>query len=724
MALQPSKTSAAWLAALSMLTSHVSLAQTKADGVTTIFVIGRTAAAPDGEDVHVGGFGKTLARTPQSITVLGADILSATATANLSQLIKLDASMSDSYNTTGYVESLSIRGFLLDQSSNFLRNGLATSNYAPIALENKERVEVLKGVAGMQTGVSAPGGLVNYVTKVPVQGPFNTLVASLDGFGGNKLHLDTNMVWSNAGVRINLAAENLRSHFDHASGSRRFASIAFAGSLSDDTSIAIDFENHYKSQPSVPGLGLLDSNGDGVGDRLPGKVFPRLNLNNQPWSLPFQTDSTALQFVLRHRINSDWQAKLAATMQRTRVNDRLTFPDGCSSAANYVYPGLCANGDVDIYDYRSDGEVRRVSGWEAELQGHPTAFGVTHRVTLGLSGHLARADLPPTQAYNYVGTTNIFWPIPLPQDPTLAVPNVDAQERATAAHVSVVSDLTAALVSFAGVRVTDLTRRSVRSDGSDAVAISRVVSTPWAGIAWSPADRTTLYASWGQGIELEAVPNRPSLFSNSGATLPPLKSAQTELGWKWQAARQLLLTAALFTIDKPYADDLLLSGGTMLRGAGAKRARHRGLELSAGGHVNDQLLLQTSATFLDARYTAALDPTWVDRRVTNVPRAKLSAFADYKLAGVPGLSLNTLLTTQSSKTVTIDGGVQLPGSWQVDAGLRYQHHWAGRQAQWSLGIENLANRSYWREAPTQSWGGIYLFPAAPRTVRASLTLDL
>ena len=52
---------------------------------------------------------------------------------------------------------------------------------------------------------------------------------------------------------------------------------------------------------------------------------------------------------------------MAVNTQRIRVNDRLAFPDGCSSASNYVYPGLCANGDVDIYDYRSDGERRSLS---------------------------------------------------------------------------------------------------------------------------------------------------------------------------------------------------------------------------------------------------------------------------------------------------------------------------------------------------------------------------
>ena len=41
--------------------------------------------------------------------------------------------------------------------------------------------------------------------------------------------------------------------------------------------------------------------------------------------------------------------RLTANAQQIKINDRIAFPDGCSNATNYVYPGLCANGDVDVY---------------------------------------------------------------------------------------------------------------------------------------------------------------------------------------------------------------------------------------------------------------------------------------------------------------------------------------------------------------------------------------
>ena len=709
-------------AALAAFATISTFAQTPAQRVEAITITGKSSPVLDVENADVGGFGTTLAKTPQSITVFGSDLLSATATQSLSQLLKLDASLADSYNTTGYIESLSIRGFLLTQTANFRRNGLAVSNYAPLALENKERIEILKGVAGLQSGVSAPGGLVNYVTKVPQKETFTTATLGADQYGGAKAHVDANTMLGNVGVRLNVAAEKLRTQFDHANGSRQFASIALATDLTSETSVSADFEYHRKSQPSVPGLGLLDSNNDGVGDTLPTRINPRLNLNNQSWSLPYQATATTAQVAVNHRFNSDWRARAAVSTQHTKINDRVAFPDGCGSSTNYVYPGLCANGDVDLYDFRSEGEKRTVSSWDAHLDGTFNITGIKHSLRIGASGRSIREALPPLQAYNYVGTTNIYAPIALAPDPTPLDLNTNSRERAVEGYASVTSNVTTTLQSFAGLRISRLNRASERSDGSRAVAFDQTVSTPWAGLAWSPLSTAMVYASWGQGAELEVVPNRALRFVNYGQSLPALKSKQTEIGVKWQANSRLLMTGALFSIDKPYADDIATASGKPLRVAGAKEARHRGLELAAVGRVTDALSLQTSIAALDAKFTKAVDPTLIGQRVTNVPRVKTSLFADYKIAAVQGLAVNALATYERGKTVTADGSVTLPYAWQLDFGARYDQVVAGKPTTWRLNVENVTNRIYWREAPTQSYGGIYLFPSTPRTVRASVTV--
>lgn len=706
-------------AVLALCFSAPLLAQTPTGQLSTVTVAEKTSPVLDAQQADVSGLGLPLARAPHSVSVLGADLLGATDTRSLSQLAKLDASLADSYNTTGYLESLSVRGFVLDQNNNYQRNGLALPNHAPLAIENKERAEVLKGISGLQQGVSAPGGLVNWVTKVPQAEAFSNLTLGLDERGGSSLHLDTNGQWGEVGVRVNVATQALHPHMDSADGQRELLAVALAGKLGRDSSWAADLEYNHKRQPSVPGLGLLDTNGDGKGETLPdiSKINPRLNLNNQSWSQPYESTSTVAQLAVNTQLSDGWSSRVALGVQRTVTDDRLAFPDGCSNAATPVYPGLCANGDVDMYDFRSEGETRKAWAWDARVQGPASALGLAHRVTLGLAGRSVSADLAAQQTYQWVGTTNIYQPVPVPANASPNTPNTNTRERAVDVYASVVTALTPTVQSVLGLRSSQLQRSSAKTDGSEATAFAQTVSTPWAALSWTLLPATTLYASWSQGIEAEVVPNRPADFTNAGEVLPALVSTQRELGVKWQVQPRLQLSAALFQIDKPFAATV---GTTSV--AGAKVARHNGLELAANGQLTPRWSVQTSLAWLDARYITSADAALLDQRVVNVPQRKLSLFSDYKLAAWPGASVNGLFSFESGKPATSDGQTILPNAWQLDLGASLLQNWGNRSVQWRMGVDNVTDRLYWREAPTTAWGGTYLFASTPRTFKASVTV--
>ncbi|MGL5004053.1 MAG: TonB-dependent siderophore receptor, partial [Casimicrobium sp.] len=377
----------------------------------------------------------------------------ATAAKTLSSVLKLDASLSDNYNAAGYIESLSVRGFNLDQANNFRRNGLANSNYAPIALENKERIEVLKGIAGLQAGVASPGGLVNFVTKQPLRDSFSVVNLGADRWGNAKAHLDYNTRVGTAGFRINIAGESLRNSFDGANGTRSLASIALALPISSSTSLSAELEHHRQSQPSVPGLGLLDRDGDGVAETLPNaRTLQRVNLNHQSWSQPVASNTTQASAKLSHVLSANWKTSVAINHFSSRIDDRIAFPDGCGNSANYVYPGLCANGDVDIYDFRNDNERRKLVSYEAKLQGKFAALSADHRLLISLAGRSNNARLPLRGAYNYAGTSNVFAPIALPANAALDTVNTNSDERTQEAAIALQSKWSPLVETFAGVR--------------------------------------------------------------------------------------------------------------------------------------------------------------------------------------------------------------------------------------------------------------------------------
>jgi iron complex outermembrane recepter protein len=708
---------------LTSLAASLTNAQAQAaQRVEPITVTARSSPILEVETTEVGGFATSLAKTPQSMIVFGADLLNANGIKTLAGALKLDASLADNYNANGYLESLSVRGFALDQANNFRRNGLATSNYAPLAFENKERIEILKGVAGLQAGVSAPGGLVNFVTKKTLRDTFTQINVNSDEYGSAGAHVDTNLRFGAAGIRINLAAEKLRTQFDRADGTRAFVSGAFAMPFSDTTSLAAEFEFHRKSQPSVPGLGLLDVDGDGITETLP-RVITRLNLNNHSWSLPVQSRTLQLTTTLARRISSQWQSSFSLAHFASKLNDRVAFPDGCGNGANYIYPGLCGNGDVDIYDFRSDNERRKLTSWEAKLDGKFAALNAQHSAQFLFSGRSGSTRLPEKSAYNYAGFSNIFSPLIVAENPVLDSINSNGNDRSTEAAITLQSNWSAGLQSFAGVRVTRAARSSVRSDNSQRVELNQTVTTPWLGFTYNAHPTLAMFSSWGKGVELESVPNRPTDFQNFGAALIGLKSEQFELGVKWQPNPRLLTTFAAFNTEKPYADDLLNANGLRTRIAGGKLARHRGIEATATGRINQQLSIQASASYLDARYVKSLDPSLLNQRVTNTPRIAASIFSDYKIGAVNGLSMNALLWLQHGKTATADASVVLPTAWQIDLGASYQTRIAASLVTLRLNVENATDRAYWREAPTTSWGGVYLFASKPRTFKLSASFD-
>ena len=102
-----------------------------------------------------------------------------------------------------------------------------------------------------------------------------------------------------------------------------------------------------------------------------------------------------------------------------------------------------------------------------------------------------------------------------------------------------------------------------------------------------------------------------------------------------------------------------------------------------------------------------------------MPEWILRASASYRVASVPGLHMQAAVSHEGSRTVVPDESITLPAWTRVDAGVHYETRLAGQRTTWSLSVDNLANRRYFQESPYQ-FGHIYLFPAAPRSVRLAL----
>ena len=668
----------------------------------------------------VGGWGDVpMSQAPFSASVTTAEQMRERGVQRLADVVRLDPAASDAYNAVGYWDFLTLRGFVIDNRFNFRRDGLPINAETSIGLDNKERFELLKGTSGLQAGTSAPGGLVNFVVKRPTQAPLRRVQLGIEQAGSVSAAADISQrfgIGDAFGLRLNAAAERMDPLVRAAKGERRLLALAGDWKVSTDTLVEAEFETSHRSQPSVPGFSLL-------GPALPVPADPRINLNNQPWSLPVVLDGDTASLRFSQALGAGWRWTAHAATQQLKSQDRVAFPYGfdCHPTSNFTYCDRYGpSGDFDLYDYRSESERRRIDALELALHGAFNTGGLAHATSVGVLRSQVRNRFQ-MQAFNYVGSGNVLGTRFTAADPTLTDQNTDRDERSTEFFARDAVRLTERFTAWLGVRHTQLQRRSVRTDGSRATSYDQSFNTPWLAASYAVDTDTLAYASWGCGVESEVAPNR-ARYTNRGIALPALQSQQIEVGLKGSHTDSNW-SVAWFDIERPAWDDIGSDCSSDTPGDTCTRqsdgvARHRGIEATAAWHQG-AWSLQGGLQWLHARREGSANLAVDGKRPTNVPVTTLKFHGGYDVSGIPGLSLGADLLTEGSRMVLADNSIRIPGYARLDASLRYAGAVAGNNLVWRTGVSNLLDRRAWKESPLQ-FGHVYLFPLAPRSFRLSV----
>ncbi|MEY3782374.1 MAG: hypothetical protein RIS97_552 [Pseudomonadota bacterium] len=710
------------IASMTLLPTHAFAQNTENKAIPTLKPVVVSANPNDGTAISgVSLIGDApLARTPISANVISAEQMEAVGAKRLADLSKFDASVSDAYNTAGYWDYVTVRGFVLDNKYNFRREGLPISAETFIALENKQSVEILKGTTGIQAGTSAPGGLVNYNVKRPTEADLRTVRLEATSYGSLLAAVDLGgRAGENKefGYRINAAAEKVDSYAPAAAGKRQLLAVAADWRMSKDSILEAEFEYSKRSQPSVPGMSL-------TGNTLPAPNA-KLNINNQAWSLPVVLEGVTGSVKFEQAINSNWRWSAQAGTQTLKSQDRVAFPYGCADGDNYYANTYCPNGNFDLYDFRSDNENRSTTSAKLEVKGEIDTQFVKINPTLGILVNRVK-DRFDMQAYNYSGVGNLNNFVALPADATLTGENTNRDERSTELYVNQSHQWTESFSTWAGLRYTRLSRQSVRTDGSRATDYTQNLSTGFVAASYQINPAHMAYASFGQGVESEVAPGR-SRYTNAGEALPALTSKQFEIGVKGEL-EQWRWTAAWIDITRPMFGDL----GSCRKTATCTRqvdgtAQHNGVELTLStpaASATQPWHVDGGVTVINAkRQGSTIDASQNGLRPTNVPDWILRLNAAYKITAVPGLALNGHLSHEGKRAVLPDNSINIPAWTRLDLGASYVTKVGNSKTTWSFGVENVLNKSYFKESPYQ-FSHVYLFPGAPRTARLSVQIDL
>jgi iron complex outermembrane recepter protein len=677
---------------------------------------------------QVSGFGDVSARElPFSTTVIDQSTLKDMGARRVSDALRLDASVTDSYNSPAYWDMLSVRGFTLDNRYNYRREGLPISAETMIPMDNKERIELLKGTSGIQAGTSAPGGLVNYVVKrAPTHSDQTIRNMTLSyGEGNNKLTAaDLGGRFGNNGefgYRFNVAYEDLNPYIGNTKGHRNLVALAMDWRINPDSKLEWEFEQSHREQIGVNAYSLL-------GNALPPTVNGTRNITRQAWAQPGVFDGITGSVRFKQNLDNGWLWTTQYGLQQLKTDDRLAFAFGCGADSNYK--SYCNNtGTFDLYDWRSENEKRTTEAIQTEIAGSSILAGLQHDVSWSITRQRQLDRMPYQQTNNYVGTSSIY---------SYAINNTNAAytdsplstnrtEYSTELAFKDRIHLNASTAVWTGLKHTMFNRSSARTDNTQSTSDQRSVNTPWVALTHQLNPAHMIYASYSEGVELNVTPNKSS-YTNAGAVLPALKSKQHEIGVKG-ASSQSTWQVTWFDITRPAVSDAPDACDPTSTTPSCTRqidgqAHHKGLDISGQTKAISQWTLGAGYTWIDAKREAStVTPSVNGQSPINVPAYVFKGTAEYRFSSLPSLRTGLRVTREGERNATELGEVKLPAWTTWSASTHYETKVNNVASTWSLAVDNLTDKQYWREAPKQ-FGHYYLYPGAPRTIRATVQFRL
>jgi iron complex outermembrane receptor protein len=649
---------------------------------------------------------------------------------------------SNNNNMSGY--TFNIRGF---QSLDVFRDGLKISFGIPQTYDtaNLQSVEVLKGPAAFIFGRADPGGIINIVTKKPLDTPYHSVSQQIGSFGLLRT------VWDLTGP-LQVPAVDAGSVSYRFSGSYTkngefpvfvtndtvFLAPAVAWRIGPATTLTVD--GQYLNQNGVqfvgiPALTPISRANPGRPASLP--VYRSFQEPNEP---PSTVRSATIAYNLRHELDANW------TLTNRFLAARSTLDQTVLGAFDFESPPI----------YNRSIAYQKLTGTNysanLDLTGKIDVLGVKNDFLIG-------ADYFYTY-FNYISSGDGIYPIDIFNPVYGTVPtseflsaaakawNMTARSSFFESYANKDLGIYAqdSITPFEGLHIL-LGARYDLADVRDGSSFSEAGSdtpatlgqayrdfgtqraqhtgffSPRVGMVYQPVPWLGFYGSYTRSF------GQANGLNRTGAPFPP----QVAEGWEGGAKAEfldhrLLATLAFFDITKSniltQADPFDPQSG--LRPAGL--ARSQGVEVDILGKLTDEFSVIGSYAHIDARFIADNSGLLGNSLRTYAPDSG-SLFLAYDFPNenlLQGWRVGGGIYAASDRWRDDRNTVILPAYARLDAFARYSFNAGPTRISAQINVTNIADTRYYPSADNfynHGGGAFAIWPGAPRTVIGTLRVE-
>ena len=678
--------------------------------------------------------------TPFSVQVVPQQILKDQQAISLQDATKNISGVQTNFGYGNLYQSFAIRGF---ETNNILRNGQKSDGglgRQMVEMADVDSVEVLKGPAAMLYGRLDPGGMVNIITKKPLDTEYYSLQQQFGSYNMYRTVLDATGPLDQGKT---LLYRFDYSHFDSNSfqnnaphGNSDFVAPSLTWRPNDKFEANVNFE--YRNANPLIGGGIP----------VLGNRPANLPINNYLIGAgPYDHDTVNRevgQFKWSYKFNDNWKINngLTATgdaINFSSYNADLPYDNNGNQLNNFLSPNLLIG---PFHDQRRSKTFNSF----LDLSGKFDTYGVQHKILFGTDHYLTDFSdvgfvngFSPVASQNVNNPSQVTWLGPYTSFSQVAQQTPDWTSVGTAQwnglylndQMKIMEKIHLLLggrydwaSANGGQNVTEYdTGACVSLNCFNRTTTKDQKFSPRVGLVYEATPWLSAYGNYVQALG-NAGQFGPVSLDPNGVPLHAQRSESYEGGLKVQAFdKRLLSTLAFFNIDKSnmavQAENtanysIMTNGGT---------ARSRGIEFDVSGAVTQNLNLIGSYAYTDARFTnnvAGLQ----GNTLANVPKNSGSVWAKYQLFS-EHLSMGLGGNFRGARQGDNQNTFVMPGYATMDTFIAYNFKVLGRsKLTTQLNVNNILDKHYFINSNVyDAVPTLGVMPGQPLTVMGSVRLE-